>query len=142
MSEPGYIFEKATLGSGWSYPLKRSVLDAALSSAGVTSVFEVRFQGGPHKRIPPLVVTHVGVAAPYGAAGKVRISVTAVRSVERQAVMSALEAELPTICGWIKAAEAASMTWRDQGHQLVAELHDGQIVLAECPAGDRRLLSG
>jgi hypothetical protein len=33
------------------------------------------------------------------------------------------------------------MTWRGGGHQLLAEVHDGQIILAERPAGGIRLLS-
>lgn len=39
-----YYFLKDRLPKGWSFPLGRGVLDAALESAGVTSVAFVRYR--------------------------------------------------------------------------------------------------
>lgn len=82
-------------------------------------MFAVYYQRSPQRRIPPLLVRYIGEEPRAGASGQVSITITAVPSDERRATMSVLEAELSTICEWIKAAEAAPMTWRGTGHELM-----------------------
>ncbi len=124
-----YLYSKASLPAGWSYPLKRTVLDAALKAAGVTGVFSVRYSygdGGQQHR--PLRVQFDGEDV---AEGKVSITIYAVPSDERRSTMTQLEAMLATVCDWIRNAEVATPTWRMARHSLEVELRNGQARVLE-----------
>jgi hypothetical protein len=135
---PAYNFLKDRLPKGWSYPLGRSVLDAGLASAGVTSVMFVRYMlyGGSLRGEEyrwPLRVQFDREDAACAASGKVSITVCAVRAAERAATRTELEAKLPVICDWIRRAETAAPTWRMAPHILAIEVSDGQARLVEGP---------
>jgi hypothetical protein len=124
----GYFYGKDKLPEGWSYPLKRSVLDEALESAGVTSVVSVRCHYGGS---PPLGVEFTGEEARNLFSGKVSITVRAVPSAERRATMAELESTLAVVCDWIRSAEDAAPTWRMTGHALAVEISDGHAAVVE-----------
>lgn len=131
-----YFFLKHELPKGWSYPLKRSVLDAALRAASVTSVFSVtyRLRGGSLQGEPlgcPLLVQFDGDEQHSLASGKVSITVYAVPSDERSSTMAELEAKLAVVCDWIRRAEVAPSTWRMASHELPVEMRDQQARLVE-----------
>jgi hypothetical protein len=117
------------LPNGWSYPLKRGVLDAALKAAGVTGIFSVRYSyGGGRQQHRPLRVQFDGEDV---AAGKVSIAIFAVPAGERWSTMTQLESRLATVCEWIRNAEVAAPTWRMARHSLEVELRDGQVLVLE-----------
>lgn len=127
-----YLFAKDKLPEGWSYPLKRSVLDSALKAAGVTEVFGVRYSyGGGQQRYRPLRVQFDGdEPRPFGP-GTVSITVYAVPSAERRSTMAKLAASLAAVCEWIRRAETAPPGWRMTRHDLTVELHDDQARVIE-----------
>jgi hypothetical protein len=127
-----YLFGKDKLPKGWSYPLKRSVLDVALRAAGITSLFSVRYSyGGGKQRCRPLRVQFDGDEPRRFGTGTVSITVYAVPSAERRSTMTQLESSLVSVCDWIRRAETAPPTWRMTRHELTVELGDGQARVVE-----------
>lgn len=127
-----YFFGKDKLPEGWSYPLKRSVLDAALRAADVTCVFSVRYSYGRGKQLyRPLRVQFDGEELRRSAAGTVNTTVYAVPSAERQPIMTQLESKLAAVCDWIGRAETAPPTWRMKEHVLDVDVRDGRACVVE-----------
>lgn len=108
----GYSVSKDRLTRGWSYPLKRSLLDRALTEAGVSNVSSVTYVldtrplSDPHR--PPLSVTHMGLA------GRCTITVRSVPSESRLGVAEALTDLLGDIARWIAGVDDREPTWRSQ----------------------------
>jgi hypothetical protein len=131
-----YYFVKDRLPKGWSYPLGRGVLDAALESAGVTSVLFVRYMlyGGSTRGERSPWVLHVQSdpeTSRSPGVGSVSITVYAVPSAERHATMVELRANLAAVCDWIKRGETASPSWRMTEHELAVEMRDHEARLVE-----------
>jgi hypothetical protein len=130
-----YYFHKDRLPKGWSYPLGRSVLDAALQSAGVTTVLFVNYSviRGSVKdvRYPPLRVAFMRDAPPSAASGKVDITVYAVPSSERLPTKLAIESQLGAICSWIRRSETAPLWWRVTEHVVAVEMGDDGARLVD-----------
>lgn len=131
-----YLFRKDRLPTGWSYPLKRSVLDDRLRAAGVTSVWSVRYRrtGGG--------VAGAGFATPLRlrfdpedgrvwGSGQVSIVVYAVPSSLRRPTMTRIEENLAAMCDWILGAQFAAPTWRMTGHELRLEIRDSHARVLE-----------
>jgi hypothetical protein len=128
-----YLYGKDKLPSGWSYPLKRSVLNAALRAAGVTCLFSVRYSYGGGKQLwRPLHVQFDGdEPRPFGPGG-VSITVYAVPSGERSAVMAQLDSSLAAVCDWIRRTETAPPAWWMTRRAVAVEMRDGQAQMVEC----------
>jgi hypothetical protein len=131
-----YYFHKDRLPKGWSYPLGRSVLDAALESAGITSVIFVHYklhrasiQGERYPWLLRVAFLREDPASPVS--GKVDITVYAVPSPERRATMFALGHKLAAICDWIRRTETAPSSWRMTEHVVAVEMRDHQARLIE-----------
>jgi hypothetical protein len=132
-----YYFYKDRLPKGWSYPLRRSVLDAALQSAGVTTVMFVnysRLRGGSLKggRYPwPMRVAFMPDSPSSPTSGKMDITVYAVPSTQRRATELAIESKLAAICNWIRRSESAPLGWRMTEHVVTVEMSDEQARLVD-----------
>jgi hypothetical protein len=127
-----YLYGKDKLPRDWSYPLKRSVLDAALRAAGVTGLFSVRYSYGGAKQLSrPLHVQFDGdEPRPFGP-GAVSITVYAVPSGERSSVMAQLESSLAAVCNWIRRTETAPPAWRMTRRAVAVEMRHGQARIVE-----------
>lgn len=136
MTDLDYGFHKNPIPSGWSYPLKRSVLDAALVEAGLTEIFTVSYivfvgsmQGQRYSRLMDVVWN--GLAGSNFASGLFSITVGAIPAAERHVTSQALESALPDICAWMQRALESPPTWRDTDRTLNIEVHDGVARLVD-----------
>jgi hypothetical protein len=128
----GYSISKDRLRPGWSYPVKRSLLDRALIEAGVTSVSNVTYVldtrplSDPHR--PPLSVTYLGMAE------RCMITVRSVPAESRLSVADALAKRLGDVAQWIASVNDRTPTWRSEWHQIHAILTvDGVRLTDELP---------
>jgi hypothetical protein len=123
-----YSFSKDKLPKALSYPLKRSLLDAALRSAVVyQSVYSVRYLGHPNGST---ILNAMFSPEQYGdfGSGKVLITIWAVQAHERQATeLMLIDDGLPTLCAWLAKAQAEGNAWRGFGHSLTLEIVDGKL---------------
>src|SRR5262245_29887756 len=107
-----YAFDKHKLPKGFSFPLKRSALDAALSGAGITQVDCVYYWLGR----PGHIVRRAdfcGESNRVWAAGRSRITLYAVPASERRETETLLlQTALPQLCAWLHNAEQAGNVWR------------------------------
>ena len=127
-----YSFDKSKLPQGMSYPLKRSVLDAALQAAGVSRIHAVyywlRQSGNVVMRAEYCGESNKG----WFAVGQSSITLYAVPSDERRETERLLlEKGLPDLCAWLKKAEDAGNTWRGKNHHLAIECTKGELSVAE-----------
>ena len=125
-----YGFEKDRLPRGMSFPLKRSVLDAALSEGGVARILFVhyRLHRGADRilRAEFLSEEHRGFAG----AGMSSITVHAVPSEERLAAGAALESyALPLLVRWLCELEGADNVRRGMNQEFIAIWRDGKITV-------------
>jgi hypothetical protein len=120
-----YGFDKQKLPRGFSYPLKRSILDAALTEAGITRVHCVYYWLG-HSGDIILRADYCGEANHAWAAGQASITLCAVPSEERRETESALlHQALPQLCTWLRTAEQAGNVWRGVDHTIVFHVKNG-----------------
>lgn len=131
-----YSFSKQAAPKGWSHPLKRSLLDAALKEAGLYGpVAAVSFQRAGGRDVygvdTPLVVVHWWGTAQASYTGMFSLSVSAVAAPERQSVAAALETVLPMVFGWMARTLASPPSWRDANHHARVVLADGQARFEE-----------
>jgi len=124
-----YAFSKDELLKTLSYPLKRSLLDSALRSAGVyDAVYSVRYLGRPYLN----AVLYVSFAPDWQGHQTVRgrclITVRAVQSEQRHAAEQRLVAEgLPILCRWLTKTRTEGNVWRGTEHELTFEIQDGKL---------------
>jgi len=126
-----YGFSKDKLPKGFSYPLKRSLLDAALNEApAMDAVYSVRYLYGRGRGpatidalfSPERNGAHVSVS------GKSLITVWAVPSADRKPCEDILIAEgLPILCRWLAQSSYAGNVWRSTAHELILVMHDGVL---------------
>ncbi|MCW2961738.1 MAG: hypothetical protein JWM90_2125 [Thermoleophilia bacterium] len=125
-----YSFSKQTAPKGWSHPLKRSLLDAALKDAGLyESIAAVSFQRAGGRDFYgddiPLVAVHWWGTAQASYTGMFSLSVSAVAAPERQSVAAALESVLLEVFGWMARTLASPPSWQDANHYACVVLADG-----------------
>ena len=126
-----YGFDKDKLPKTLSYPLKRSVLDAALRDANISKIsnvyYSIRQSGNVIIRVAYCGEDRQG----WAGAGKSSITIYAVPSHERQETEAALLAILPSICKWLRNAELAGNVWRGNDHHLDVEFDKGKTSIYE-----------
>jgi hypothetical protein len=127
-----YSFDKSKLPQGMSYPLKRSVLDAALEAAGISRIYVVyywvRQAGSVVMRAEYCGESSTGRFA----AGQSSVTLYAVPSGERKETETLLlDRGLPVLCSWLKKAEDAGSAWRGKPHHLAIECARGRLSIAE-----------
>ena len=126
----GYRFSRSKVPRGFSYPMKRSVLDAAIAARGVHSVASVvfYFQRGPESI---LTVTYTGeqndgILKP----GTFSIWIYAVPSIERSTVQeSIMRFVIPTALDWIVEIDHAGNVRRTGNHHFAARLIEGEALI-------------
>jgi hypothetical protein len=125
-----YDFSKDKLPEDFSYPLKRSLLDAALTAASVMdAVYSVRYLFGRGEQpatlgalFSPEQGGHVSVP------GRSLITVWAVPSAERKTCEDILRAVgLPMLCHWLAQTLHAGNVWRGSAHDLSLIIRDGVL---------------
>ena len=125
-----YSFSKDKISRKLGYPLKRSLLDSALQSAGVyNAVYSVRYLGRPYLN----VVLYVSFTPEWlghpTVRGRCLIIVRAVQSEQRHAAERLLVAEgLPIVCRWLKKARTEENVWRGTEHALTFEIQGGKLL--------------
>jgi len=124
-----YAFDKQKLPRGFSFPLNRSVLDAALAQAAIARVHCVYYwlrQSGD-------IVLHANYSGETNqawAAGQSSITLYAVPSAERRETESAIiHQALPQLCTWLQTAERAGNVWRGNDHTIVFHFKHGLLSL-------------
>ena len=128
--EEPYSFSKDRLPKKLSYPLKRSFLDAALSSTSVYSaVYAVRYLGHQNGK----TVLNALFLPEWGGhptvSGKSLISVWAVPRQERHFTEQILVAQgLPILCKWLSRAEREGNVWRGMNHELTLGVDAGLLT--------------
>lgn len=139
---PDYGFHKDRLTGGWSYPLKRSLLDEALVSAGATNIASVFYSlvmtPMDDRRTGPLTAQYQGDAMPSHWAGRVSIYVQTVPSEIRREIADALLAVLGDVARWIAGTTEREPTWRAASHSLSVFIDDGSATLREAAPAFRR----
>jgi hypothetical protein len=115
-----YAFFKAKLWRGHSYPLKRSLLDAALLAGGVmgevSSVYYREWSRSWGVKLPTLRVSFVGEdrkTSAYIQPGTSSITAYAVPSTERKVAETLLVSDgLPLVVRWLARIAASGNTVR------------------------------
>jgi hypothetical protein len=125
-----YDYGRGGLPKGFSYPLRRTELDAALDAAGITRVSEVQLRR-------PLAgwifwAEYVGEGTWYAPRrGKVRLTLFGVPSTRRAQIAAWFRAEgLPTLTAWCAHLDQKGQGWSLLDHALYAEITDSGITLS------------
>ena len=128
-----YSFHKNKLPKGFSYPIKRSVLDEFLISAHLKQLVSVTYSF--YNRSDD-VITRVSFSGEshrgWSGVGQSSITIQAVPSEQRKEVEGLMVGEvLPDMCLWLRNAEAEGNAWRAKSRHLVFRYVDGGISRSE-----------
>ena len=128
-----YSFAKNKLPRSLGYPLKRSLLDAALRSSSVyQTVWYVLYSRSRFQRV--VLQAHFTPENKIDnlASGKIQITVHAVPASERKAIEDLLLSEgLPVLCRWLAKAELEGDAWRSLVHLFTIEKTDDGLKFSE-----------
>jgi hypothetical protein len=123
-----YAFDKAKVPQGLSYPLKRSVLDAALLEAGVSGIRCVYYWLRQRGHIVMRADFSGEGRRGWAAAGLASITVYAVPSSDRQVIEAALVSQvLPRMICWLRELESPGTSRRGVDHHFVAGWEAGAV---------------
>ena len=126
-----YGFSKSKIPKGMSYPLKRSMLDAALDEAGIFRLHMVYYflrQSGQNV----MRADYAGESRQAAAAGRSSVTVYAVPSDERKQTESLILATgLPRVCQWLKNIENGGDGLRSKDRHLVIEYAGDKLLFRE-----------
>ncbi len=136
--EPWETYRRNRTWTGWSYPVGRSVVEAALRDAGVRllSLGLHQADGNEDGRVALLRASRFADPdTTHQTPGRPRtdLVVYAVPSAVRARAGAALVAGrgLRDACAWLAAAEAAHPTWRDKSQYRLVYLCDGELCVHE-----------
>jgi hypothetical protein len=123
---------KEKLAKGFSYPLKRSVLDAALLSAQLNQLPLIRFYSQRNDLVMWAWFPGEANRGVHGAGtGLTQLFIYAVPSPEHQNVEQKLIAQgLPALCSWLQKSEAAGSVWRSTEHSFRCRLIDNELKVS------------
>ena len=126
---------KDPLPSGESYPLRRSILESALSEAGVTKVDLIYFLRagiqtwqGPG---PCEVLDVLYRAETRDHPDRLEVRIHAVPSDHRASVEGALLSRLPEVARWIAELEMGENVRRGADHRYRIEWSEQSLVVSE-----------
>lgn len=112
-----YSFHKDKLPQALSYPLKRSLLDAALQSSSVYETISYVHYSGRQYRNTVLRAHFHPEQYSYAASGKVMLTVWAVPRSERKITEELLVLDgLSLLCKWLAKTKLEGNSWRGFGH--------------------------
>lgn len=118
---PTYHFSKGRIPRGMSYPLKRSVLDAALDHSGIDSLGNVYYSLAQRGAGPTVSAEYMSEAKGWAQAGLVSLFVHAVPSSNLKEVREALESVvLPRLLTWLAQLQGAGNARRGMAHSFRA----------------------
>jgi hypothetical protein len=125
-----YHFSRHKVPRGFSYPMKRSLLDPAIAERGIKSIRSVVFYFS-RSRESVVAVNYTGeqndkILQP----GSFSFWIYAVRSTERSSIQeSIMRLVLPTALDWIVELDHAGNVRRTGNHHFAARLVEGQAVI-------------
>jgi hypothetical protein len=124
-----YAFSKAPIPRGMSFPLKRSVLDAALDAAGIERVATVYYALAQRGARIVVWSQYLGEAhRGFAAAGTSSVTLYAVPSTERHRIEEALvDVVLPQLVKWLRDIEASGSGRRAMTRDFAAEWVEGRF---------------
>lgn len=127
-----YGFDKHKLPQGYSYPLGRTTLDAALLAHHIRQVHAVYYWLTRDQDIV-MRADYLGESNKgWFSAGYSSITVYAVRSATRQVINQMLIATvLPSLCMWLSNAEQAGNVWRGTDHYIYYSIKNGIVSTVE-----------
>jgi hypothetical protein len=126
-----YSFSKAKIPRGFSYPLKRSLLDAGLVSSSITQVFHV-FYTMRHSGNIVMRADLLGEGHGLASGGKVSVTLYSVPSREKHQIEALLLMDgLPRVCAWLERVQLAGNAWRAKNHSIVLEFAAGTLKISD-----------
>ena len=127
-TEP-YSFSRDLLPKRLSYPLKRSLLDSALRSAGVyDAIYSVTYVRRPYANLVLYASFTPEWKGHPTVRGRCSITVRAVQGEQRHEAERLLVMEgLPMLCRWLTKTRAEGNVWRGTEHSLTFEIQDGKL---------------
>ena len=130
---PEYSFSKDKLPRGYSYPLKRSLLDERLDEAELTKIQGVYYCFNRKSDNLILRGDYFGEARKgWAGAGLSSIWLWAVRSEERKVIETVLVNEaLPALIVWLRKAEQEGNVWRATSRHIDFRFRDTQLAINE-----------
>ena len=133
--ESAYGFSKDRLPARYSYPLKRSLLDAALCEASVMkAVYSVRYLFGRGIGPSTLDVMFQPEIGQFHASvsGRCLITVWAVPSEKRKQIEDVIVTQgLPLLCQWLARNTSAGNAWRGTPHSFALIVRNGLLCQEE-----------
>ena len=128
-----YSFYKDKLPKPLSYPLKRSLLDAALQSHSVyRAVWYVVYSRRRFNKVILQAHFYPEDKMHGFGSGKVQLTVHAVSASERKAAEDMLVGRgLPALCRWLAKVESEGDAWRSFRHSLTIEQIDDGLKFSE-----------
>jgi hypothetical protein len=130
---PEYSFRKDELPRGYSYPLKRGLLDEWLDEAELTRIDSVSYRFNLKSDNLILQGNYFGEAHKgWVGAGLSSIWLWAVRSEERKVIETVLVNEaLPALIVWLRKAEQEGNVWRATSRHIDFRFRDTQLTINE-----------
>ena len=130
-----YPFFKAKLPRGFSYPLKRSVLDSFLDEAHLTQLSGVSFQYSSDGRPFLLLASFFGEAHKgFAEAGLCSLTLYSVPSAQKKLIEDAMtDSVLPRLVDWLRLIDQKGNAWRAKSRHLEFRNNDGAITYREYP---------
>ena len=127
-TEP-YSFSKDKLPKALSYPLKRSLLDSALQSAGVyDAIWSVRYLGRPYLNVVLYASFIPDWKGHPTVRGRCSITIRAIPNDQRHIAEQLLVVEgLPNLCRWLTKTRAEGNVCRANEHALTLEIQGGKL---------------
>jgi hypothetical protein len=127
----GYQFSQYKLPRGLSYPLKRSILDAALTEAGIQHIDSVGYFRTPDGNVV-LSARYLGETKDRMAAGRAVLRVNAVPSASRSRVAELLKTRgLPALVRWLAELEAGGNAQRSMDHEFTVAVSGDNVTISE-----------
>jgi hypothetical protein len=141
--EPWGHYERNRTWTGWSYPIGRTLVEAALRKAGVRLLSLTFRQPGHGGDSTVIALLRAGRYADIGATyhltrgmparPRTTLALSAVPSSLRPRAAEALTTggALDGACSWLARAEQADPTWFDTSHDWTAYLDNGALGVVE-----------
>jgi len=134
-----FSYSKSRLRAGYSYPIKYTELESALSPEIIKALFYVHLDSGSPETTIIMSAHYSGechrnsvFGGGYGA-GLTSVTLSSVLSKNKAAVHDLLiEKGFPLLNQWIGKAMSAGDAWRASDHGILFEFNGGVLICREC----------